>query len=91
MAAPRFPTPLHGHVGRGTFSDVYEPAEDTFLLLDALEAAVAELKGCEKSAGPRGTGLGRPEAAAAAAVAGPRKGPVPSIPRGGGVSPHSKD
>ncbi|XP_039713645.1 methyltransferase HEMK2 [Pteropus medius] len=47
MAAPRFPTPLHGHVGRGAFSDVYEPAEDTFLLLDALEAAMTEFKGVE--------------------------------------------
>ncbi|XP_072662754.1 methyltransferase N6AMT1 isoform X3 [Canis lupus baileyi] len=47
MAAPSFPTPLHGHVGRGPFSDVYEPAEDTFLLLDALEAAAAELTGVE--------------------------------------------
>ncbi|KAF4025919.1 hypothetical protein G4228_018070 [Cervus hanglu yarkandensis] len=46
MAAPSFPTPLYGHVGRGAFSDVYEPAEDTFLLLDALEAAAGELTGC---------------------------------------------
>lgn len=52
MAAPSFPTPLHGHVGRGPFSDVYEPAEDTFLLLDALEAAAAELTGCEQGEGP---------------------------------------
>ncbi|XDC50022.1 hypothetical protein R6Z07M_001204 [Ovis aries] len=47
MAGPSFPTPLHGHVGRGAFSDVYEPSEDTFLLLDALEAAAAELMGVE--------------------------------------------
>ncbi|KAM9670965.1 methyltransferase N6AMT1 isoform 2-T4 [Dama dama] len=47
MAAPSFPTPLCGHVGRGAFSDVYEPAEDTFLLLDALEAAAGELTGVE--------------------------------------------
>ncbi|XP_029804174.1 methyltransferase N6AMT1-like isoform X2 [Suricata suricatta] len=47
MAAPGLPTPLHGHVGRGAFRNVYEPAEDTFLLLDALEAAVAELTGVE--------------------------------------------
>ncbi|KAL6040563.1 hypothetical protein STEG23_019297, partial [Scotinomys teguina] len=46
MAAPSLPTPLYGHVGRGAFSDVYEPSEDTFLLLDALEAAAAELAGC---------------------------------------------
>nr|XP_021525121.1 hemK methyltransferase family member 2 [Aotus nancymaae] len=47
MATLSFPTPLHGHVGRGAFSDVYEPAEDTFLLLDVLEAAAAELAGVE--------------------------------------------
>uniref|UniRef100_A0A2K5J309 Methyltransferase HEMK2 n=1 Tax=Colobus angolensis palliatus TaxID=336983 RepID=A0A2K5J309_COLAP len=47
MESQRFPTPFHGHVGRGVFSDVYEPAEDTFLLLDALEAAAAELAGVE--------------------------------------------
>uniref|UniRef100_A0A5G2Q9F6 Methyltransferase HEMK2 n=1 Tax=Sus scrofa TaxID=9823 RepID=A0A5G2Q9F6_PIG len=46
MAARSFPTPEYGHVGRGVFSDVYEPAEDTFLLLDALEAA-AEFSGVE--------------------------------------------
>ncbi|XP_066115691.1 methyltransferase N6AMT1 isoform X7 [Saccopteryx bilineata] len=43
MAVTSTPTPVYAHVGRGAFSDVYEPAEDTFLLLDALEAAVAEL------------------------------------------------
>ncbi|XP_006163329.1 methyltransferase N6AMT1 isoform X2 [Tupaia chinensis] len=47
MAAPSCPTPLYGHVGRGAFSDVYEPAEDTFLLLDALEVAAPELAGVE--------------------------------------------
>uniref|UniRef100_H0X4G1 Methyltransferase HEMK2 n=1 Tax=Otolemur garnettii TaxID=30611 RepID=H0X4G1_OTOGA len=47
MAAPSLPTPMHGHVGRGRFRDVYEPAEDTFLLLDALEAAAADLAGVE--------------------------------------------
>lgn len=65
MAGPSFPTPLHGHVGRGAFSDVYEPSEDTFLLLDALEAAAAELMGCEEGEGPRGRGLGSPGEAAA--------------------------
>ncbi|XP_058521800.1 methyltransferase N6AMT1-like [Ochotona princeps] len=47
MAASSLPTPLHGHVGRGAFLDVHEPAEDTFLLLDALEAAAAALAGVE--------------------------------------------
>ncbi|XP_065718710.1 methyltransferase N6AMT1 isoform X2 [Patagioenas fasciata] len=38
MAASALPTPRYDHVGpEGPFGDVYEPAEDTFLLLDALE------------------------------------------------------
>lgn len=64
MAAPSVPTPLYGHVGRGAFSDVYEPAEDTFLLLDALEAAAAELAGCEQGARLRGRKRGALEAEA---------------------------
>ncbi|MBN3284932.1 HEMK2 methyltransferase, partial [Polyodon spathula] len=32
-----FPTPLYAHTGRGAFAKVYDPAEDTFLLMDALE------------------------------------------------------
>ncbi|KAF4795696.1 hypothetical protein TURU_090857 [Turdus rufiventris] len=43
------PTPLYGHLGpRGPFRDVYEPAEDTFLLLDALERDAGRLReaGC---------------------------------------------
>lgn len=58
MAAPSLPTPLYGHVGRGAFSDVYEPSEDTFLLLDALEAAAAELAGCEEGARHSGSERG---------------------------------
>ncbi|KAH0624883.1 hypothetical protein JD844_032759 [Phrynosoma platyrhinos] len=39
------PTPCHRHVGpEGPFREVYEPAEDTFLLLDALEADAEELR-----------------------------------------------
>lgn len=63
MAARGLPTPAHGHAGRGAFRDVYAPAEDTFLLLDALEAAAAELTRCEW-AGPRGHATGVPSAAA---------------------------
>ncbi|NXK89644.1 HEMK2 methyltransferase, partial [Formicarius rufipectus] len=45
MAASRLPTPWYGHVGpRGSFRDVYEPAEDTFLLLDALEQDAGRLR-----------------------------------------------
>ncbi|NWI13352.1 HEMK2 methyltransferase, partial [Crypturellus soui] len=44
-AAPALPTPQHGHVGaQGLFREVYEPAEDTFLLLDALERDAAQLR-----------------------------------------------
>nr|XP_054510987.1 methyltransferase N6AMT1 isoform X1 [Agelaius phoeniceus] len=39
------PTPRYEHLGpRGPFQDVYEPAEDTFLLLDALERDADSLR-----------------------------------------------
>lgn len=45
MAAPAVPTPRYEHMGpRGPYRDVYEPAEDTFLLLDALERDAAQLR-----------------------------------------------
>ena len=37
QGATAFPTPLYPHLRSPEFRDVYEPAEDTFLLLDALE------------------------------------------------------
>ncbi|XP_061683699.1 methyltransferase N6AMT1 isoform X2 [Syngnathoides biaculeatus] len=41
----KYPTPVYAHAGRGDFCDVYEPAEDSFLLMDALERDVDELRG----------------------------------------------
>uniref|UniRef100_A0A1A7YH56 Methyltransferase HEMK2 n=1 Tax=Iconisemion striatum TaxID=60296 RepID=A0A1A7YH56_9TELE len=39
-----FSTPLYSHAGRGDFRDVYEPAQDSFLLIDALEKDAERLR-----------------------------------------------
>lgn len=88
MAARGLPTPAHGHVGRGAFRDVYAPAEDTFLLLDALEAAAAELRRCEW-AGPRGPAAGVPRRRPGARK-GRRRGPPGGDPEAVTAPPGSR-
>lgn len=39
-----YPTPVYSHAGRGHFRDVYVPAEDSFLLIDALERDAERLR-----------------------------------------------
>lgn len=51
------PTPRYEHLGpRGSFRDVYEPAEDTFLLLDALERDAGSLREARYGRAGRGAG-----------------------------------
>ncbi|XP_069620797.1 methyltransferase N6AMT1 [Ranitomeya imitator] len=65
------PTPVHSHVGRGEFTDVYDPAEDTFLLIDALEKEAEELKSGVEICLEIGCGSGVVSAFAASLI-GPR-------------------
>ncbi|XP_028938041.1 methyltransferase N6AMT1 [Ornithorhynchus anatinus] len=44
---PAAPVPPHPPVGRGAFREVYEPDDDTYLLLDALDRAALDLAGVE--------------------------------------------
>ncbi|KAL6115259.1 n6amt1 [Pungitius sinensis] len=45
-------TPVYSHAGRGDFRDVYEPAEDSFLLIDALEKDAELLQQMGSDASP---------------------------------------
>lgn len=44
------PTPSLSHLKRSDFDKIYEPAEDTFALLDALEQDADRLRGPDRDA-----------------------------------------
>ena len=44
LSSKSYATPIYSHFFTEDFSDVYEPAEDTFLMIDALEEEAEEIK-----------------------------------------------
>jgi len=44
MAKQTIPTPNYSHLSNDDFEFVYEPAEDSFLLLDAIESKIGAIK-----------------------------------------------
>jgi hypothetical protein len=54
LAEERFETPYTGHLAEEQFSSVYEPAEDSFLLLDSLELELGRLRQLDPLVGRTG-------------------------------------
>jgi hypothetical protein len=54
LAEERIETPDTGHLAEEQFSSVYEPAEDSFLLLDSLELELARLRQLDPLVGRTG-------------------------------------
>ncbi len=54
LAEERLETPDTGHLAEEQFSSVYEPAEDSFLLLDSLELELARLRQLDPLVGRTG-------------------------------------